>query len=242
MAIVSQTKTMIPKIIHQTAKTAEIPPKWEAFRQRIIELHPDWEYRLWTDSENLKFVAKEFPEYLQLFNDFPKGIMRADVIRYMLMYRLGGFYMDLDYEMIRPFDLCEHRVVLPYSRRLAEGDSVDRLGNAVFASEPGNPFWKMLLDDLLASPPVGENVDVESATGPNFVTRICLNLDATERQKLGIHMPDRILFHPEAPTTEKARKAILNNGRSYGIHHCHGTWRTYGFLKRSIRAVRNIFR
>lgn len=229
---------MIPKIIHQTSKTAEIPEKWETFRSRIIEMHPGWEYRLWTDSDNIEFVAKEFPEHLQLFKDYPKGIMRADVIRYMLMYRLGGFYMDLDYEMLKPFDLLDRRVVLPHSRRLAEGDSCDRMGNAVFASEPGNPFWKMLLDDLAANPPLQENVDVEAATGPNFVTKIYFSLPAEERDRLGIYAPDRILFHPETPRSKKDRENIVNNGKSYGIHHCHGTWREYGTLKKVVRKLK----
>jgi hypothetical protein len=35
---------VIPKIIHQTYKTEEIPEHWMAGQQAVKELHPDWEY------------------------------------------------------------------------------------------------------------------------------------------------------------------------------------------------------
>lgn len=47
----------IPNIIHQTAKTAEIPSKWRLSQQGAKNLHPDWEYCLWTDKDNDQPVA-----------------------------------------------------------------------------------------------------------------------------------------------------------------------------------------
>jgi mannosyltransferase OCH1-like enzyme len=35
---------LIPKIIHQTYKTEEIPEHWMAGQQAVQELHQDWEY------------------------------------------------------------------------------------------------------------------------------------------------------------------------------------------------------
>ncbi|MFZ0930337.1 MAG: glycosyltransferase, partial [Syntrophobacteraceae bacterium] len=99
---------MIPKLIHQTAKTHELPSEWRRFQQIVRELHPAWEYRLWTDEDNDAFVKKEYLNFLPVFRAFSKGIMRADVIRYLIMYRIGGLYLDLDYEMLKPFDLLAH--------------------------------------------------------------------------------------------------------------------------------------
>src|SRR5438105_9445997 len=45
--------SMIPKLIHQTAKTAEIPEKWRVYQKKVRALHPGWGYRLWTDEDNL---------------------------------------------------------------------------------------------------------------------------------------------------------------------------------------------
>jgi len=39
--------------------------------------------------------------------------MRADVIRYLITYRIGGLYLDLDYEMLQPFRHTDKELMLP---------------------------------------------------------------------------------------------------------------------------------
>ena len=220
---------VIPKRIHQTAPTARLPPRWAAFQRTVRRLHPDCEYRLWTDGDNFEFVHREFPEHAGMFDSLPRNIMRADVIRYMLMERIGGIYLDCDYEFLRPFDLWDHALVLPVSRSAAAGDDVDRLGNCVFASEPGHPFWRRVLAELAARPP-GREADVEEATGPNFLTRIWGA--ATPAERAGVLTPARSLFHPPTPKSPAERARIVADGAAYGIHYCDGTWRRPRWAKK----------
>ncbi len=37
-------KHVVPKIIHQTYKTAEIPEQWKETQKSCLELHPDYKY------------------------------------------------------------------------------------------------------------------------------------------------------------------------------------------------------
>ncbi len=211
----------IPKLLHQTWKTADFPEKWSVFRDKMIMLHPGWEYKLWTDEDNDEFVRREFPDFYEIFAGFSLGIMRADVIRYLLMYRLGGIYLDLDYEFLKPFDFEDASLVLPQNRSRSRGDSVDSIGNAVFASVPGHEFWKDVIEDLKYNPPrVKDRTEVVGATGPHFLSRIY------ERKLYqDILVTDRMLFHPPSPRTEDEYLAIVNNGISYGIHHGWGIWK-----------------
>ena len=87
---------MIPHIIHQTWKTRELPEKWKPLQEKLLDMHPGWEYRLWTDEEIDEFVRKEFPDFYSIYQSYPKHIMRVDVIRYLIMLRVGGLYLDLD--------------------------------------------------------------------------------------------------------------------------------------------------
>lgn len=41
----------VPKILHQTWKTKELPEKWKAAQQSCIDKHPGYEYKLWTDDD-----------------------------------------------------------------------------------------------------------------------------------------------------------------------------------------------
>jgi mannosyltransferase OCH1-like enzyme len=212
---------MIPKLIHQTAKTADIPEKWRSFQARLKELHPNWTYKLWTDADNLAFVTREYPDFLPVFTGLPKNIMRADVIRYLLMYRLGGLYMDLDYEMLKPFDLNEHDIVLPWEGGHSPGQ--ERICNSIFASAPGHPFWKMAIDALAANPPKGDG-PVEDQTGPGFLTGIMKRAEAAGMQ---LYRPDWQLFSPFIPASKRAYRRLVKAGTAYGIHYCHGTWRDW---------------
>jgi mannosyltransferase OCH1-like enzyme len=215
---------MIPRLIHQTAKTRDIPRKWREYQAKVQQLHPDWSYRLWTDEDNLAFVRTEFPEFLHTFQRLPKNIMRADVIRYLLLYKLGGLYLDLDYEMLKPFDLLEHEVVLPWER---DGACVS---NAFMAAAPGNRFFKMVIDDLAANPPLNAGVaEVENSTGPKYLTKM---LPRALEAGAEVHSPSGPLFSPPSPRSPRQYRKIVRENVAYGIHHCDGTWREHSIPRR----------
>jgi hypothetical protein len=63
-----------------------------------------WEHLFWTDRKNRLLVEARFPQYLELFDALPQNIMRADMIRYLILYEFGGVYADLDFQSLRPLD------------------------------------------------------------------------------------------------------------------------------------------
>lgn len=90
------TYSGIPKIIHQTWKTADIPDKWKPTQAKWKELHPDWVYILWTDESIRAYISQFYPEYLELHDSYEYNIQRADMIRYFVLHDFGGIYSDLD--------------------------------------------------------------------------------------------------------------------------------------------------
>ena len=212
---------MIPKLIHQTWKTNEIPPKWQPFVDTVKALNPGWTYKLWTDRENDEFVKNEFPDFYEVFSGFSRNIMRADVIRYLIMIKLGGVYLDLDYEVLKPFNFEDKKVILPLNRSIKYGDSKDELGNCFFASIAGHKFWRDVIDDLKNNPPsVTDYSQVVGATGPKLLTKIYQSKKYSD-----IITPERLVYHPPTPTKKKEIERIKNNGVSLGIHHPWGSWK-----------------
>ncbi|KAJ7228542.1 glycosyltransferase family 32 protein [Mycena pura] len=104
----------IPRILHQTWKTCTLPEKWRSISQECRDMMPDYEYMLWTDESSREFIARHYPWFLNTFDDYSYAILRADAIRYFVLYHYGGIYMDLDIGCLRPLDpLLVYPVILP---------------------------------------------------------------------------------------------------------------------------------
>lgn len=227
---------MIPKLIHQTAKTSAVDPKWAPFRKTLLEFHPGWTYRLWTDEDNLALLGDRRPDLMEVYRNMTQPAMRADLMRYIYMQQFGGLYLDLDYQFLKPFDLSDKSVVLP---RESDDDQPVYLGNCLLASEAGHPFWTALLDAIEASPPTKDTVRTEQDSvdqaGPGMVTRVWregFQDDST------IFVPPRFWFNPLIPRTDADTEALRARGESYGIHWCFGSWRDLTLWSKVKRRIR----
>lgn len=133
---------LIPKIIHQTYKTENIPEHWKEGRQKCLDLHPDYEYILWTDEMASEFIKEEYPWFLDTFENYKYPIERADAIRYFILSRYGGVYIDLD-------DGCERKLdpLLAFPAFLRKTSPLG-VSNDVMGSVPGHPFFLKALKSL----------------------------------------------------------------------------------------------
>tara|TARA_A100001015_G_C15002764_1_gene719292 strand:+ start:441 stop:1214 length:774 start_codon:yes stop_codon:yes gene_type:complete len=88
----------IPKKIFQTYSSFdEIDPLMKENIKKIQQEHKDWEYHFYShkdvESFILKFYGKKYlNSYLQIDPDY--GPARADLFRYLLLFKFGGVYLD----------------------------------------------------------------------------------------------------------------------------------------------------
>ncbi|KAF7558190.1 hypothetical protein G7Z17_g123 [Cylindrodendrum hubeiense] len=150
----------VPKLLHQSWKTTQLPAKFQKWSDSCRQQHPDWEWVLWTDDDNLRLVKEHFPWLEETYLGLPGNIYRADLARNLYMYKFGGVYADLDTECLRstPDGLEEYSI--PFSGvNETTGDAeasakiaiFGRMGtdmtyeqsipNAWMASSPGHPFF-----------------------------------------------------------------------------------------------------
>ena len=89
---------MIPKIIHQTAPADEKNwhPIWKECQQSWRDNFPDFEYIFWTDDDLKNLVQNNYPEFLELYDNFPHHIIRIDFARFCILHSYGGIYTDMD--------------------------------------------------------------------------------------------------------------------------------------------------
>ena len=80
----------IPRIIHQSWESVNIPSKWQTWSDSWRVKNPDWEWVLWTNEDNRALVAEYAPWFLQTYDALPGEISRADVMRNFYMFFFGG--------------------------------------------------------------------------------------------------------------------------------------------------------
>lgn len=166
--------SVVPKIIHQTYKTAVLPLHWEESRAAWQAHHPMWEYRFWTDADLRGLVATQYPELLPYYDFYPHPIQRVDAARYLILDAIGGVYSDLDLVPTRPID--------PF---LATGSETffalstnvtSCLTNSLMASAPGAEIWRHVRRELARwSPPawaLTKHFAIMTSTGPMMLDRV----------------------------------------------------------------------
>jgi mannosyltransferase OCH1-like enzyme len=214
---------VIPRIVHQVWKDETIPLKWRAAVESVKRYHPGWRYELWTDVRASRHIAEHHPKLAPIYEGFSRNIMRADVIRYALMHDFGGLYCDMDYEFLRPYDYHGTPLVLCLERDMAAGDDHYAVANFIFASEPGHPLWRDIIDDLIAHPPVVTQVnDIVPATGPGLVTRTFM---AGRSHYEPCRLTARPVFNPYRARGMNEHAVLRNGGVAYGFHHGSGSWK-----------------
>jgi hypothetical protein len=72
---------VIPKIVHQTARTKWLSPEEDRLGRRAKRLLPDWEMRLWDDRDNLDLLERHLPQFSARFKNIQRGIVKADIAR-----------------------------------------------------------------------------------------------------------------------------------------------------------------
>jgi hypothetical protein len=135
---------MIPKIIHQTGPTNKDDwhPLWFKCQESWKKHFPDYEYKFWNDEEIDFFVKTSYPQYWEMYQEFPVHIMKIDFVRFCFMDKFGGIYADLDFFCYKNFssEIKDKTYVVenPFGN--------DPIENSLMCSEPNSIFFKKCLE------------------------------------------------------------------------------------------------
>jgi mannosyltransferase OCH1-like enzyme len=144
----------IPRIIHQTWKTEHVPLHWNRTVESVRELNANqFEYRLWTDDDMHEFVRRKEPDlYQHTFLTYSLDIQRIDAFRYVILYHLGGLYIDMDNGCRQSFDSLLNilETLDSQSIHLAAFPRTSPIGisNGFMIATKGHPLFKILLSRL----------------------------------------------------------------------------------------------
>ena len=189
-------RVSVPHIIHQSWRTKKLESFHKAWQQTWLDNHPDWTYMFWTDSDNRKLVAEHFPWFLDVYDQFPRNIQRADCARYFYMLHFGGCYFDLDFESLKNLDPLMRNLQAAVSYMTTDTASEISIPNAFLASVPGHAFWYYVLQRVLLAFVGGEvnKDDVHRVTGPIMLKQAVADFQNTSpKQDLTVFSPKTVI-------------------------------------------------
>ncbi|OBT83049.1 hypothetical protein VE02_09227 [Pseudogymnoascus sp. 03VT05] len=171
--------------------------------------NPGYRYEVLTDSNDLMYVESHYgpaglnrPDIVETYRSLTAKIIKADLLRYLVMYVDGGLYTDIDVEALKPIDsfipdrynegdidmligveidqpeFKDHAILGPKSQSFCQW---------TFMAKPGLPVMLRLVDGILLwlqglsvaqGVPISQLVldfdEVISGTGPSAFTSAIL--------------------------------------------------------------------
>lgn len=97
---------MIEKNIFQSWYTKNLHPLIQQKIDFFKSLNPEYTYHLYTDDDMDNFVNEHFKgEIAECYNKLNIIVAKVDLWRYLVLYKYGGVYLDMDSSIEKP--LCE---------------------------------------------------------------------------------------------------------------------------------------
>lgn len=175
----------IPRIIHQTFYERELPEQLAANVAQLKANNGAWEYRFYDDADIVEFIARNYSAAVvkRFHRISPRyGAARADVFRYLLMYKVGGVYLDIKSLAARPLD----DVLQPGDQFILSGWNNDMqswgshyelrdIPSGEFQQwhivcAPGHPYLKAVLENVMAN--IDRYIPSLHGIGKNGVLRV----------------------------------------------------------------------
>lgn len=243
----------IPKIIHHIWLGSKLREKDEIFYESWLTHNADWTFIFWTDNpanynkgsvvvssfeelENILYngssnrivvdmrdLTFENRTYLEQSNNYGE---KSDILRYEIVYRFGGVYVDCDFECYKELTLFHHMYDFYTGLQPLDTNRV-QLGCALFGAVPNHPIMRSCVENIKHNRHIPQIV---AKTGPIFFTREFYKTAGRSTLK-DIAFPASY-FYPRGYEERHKPKSLWCKTESFATHHWAGSWlEPSGFVK-----------
>lgn len=209
----------IPNILHMIwIGQNDIPDYFYENMSAWKNLMPDWQIRTWTNSDlnqdNIEF------SYLNLINKSNIGAQKADLLRYYIVNKFGGYYVDCDItpkKSLDYLDIGSHDLILCHDLKIEWAYII----NAFFGSCSNHKVLNYILEQMynvnLSDP------NIHLTTGPAALG----NAYFTFKEDLNcLILPHWFFYRNKKGDIDLETNQILTEDKEgiFGSHQYASTW------------------
>jgi hypothetical protein len=197
----NETLKVIPKLIIKSYEDnySDLHVKFRDIFNSTLVNNPSYTMVYLNGKEREQFIAQIYPSFLNLYRSLIPGAFRADVFRYLILYRYGGIYNDMGIRYMRKIE----ETVLPHDEFVMPVDlDQSALYNAFIASYPRHPLIKQVIIDTM------DNIYYQRYG--------CNALDITSPKTFGRAYHKMNELHPDSATISAGHQT-LNHGHKYHL-------------------------
>ena len=232
--ISDKSKVLIPKKIHQIwLGEKSFPRICKRWMNSWKDLNPQWEYKLW-DEKNIKELnVEDLNVYSKKFNPG----YRSDILRYVILKKFGGMYVDTDFECLKslPTNILQYKFIA--GTMFGNNPCI---GNSILMSAPNF----LLLDNILSyikQKDYKNDINyIIKNSGPDTVTREFFNLNKLNQNECLILPSNYFYPYPNFMLNKQIDRYREIEDVSIGIHHWQMTWmkgNTFNRIKNKLKEI-----
>lgn len=208
--------TAIPKVIHYIWVGGKpLTPMAEHCLASWSKFLPDYEIKLWNEDN-----SPMEHQYVRAMYEKKKWAFVSDYIRFFVLEREGGIYLDTDMEVLRSFDGLRSATAQGFVGSSSSG----QLESSIVAAPAGAQFLRAAL------------AFYDADTGHSIVDTSPLVLErAIKAQKNAAPtVYDYTYFHP---CNEGEHCSTVKLGNAYARHHWAESWVPYARVRKIARRL-----
>lgn len=150
----------IPKKLWYKLGPRGLTAESRTWTDSCIQQNPEYEHKFMTDDLSEAWVAEHFaehPEVVETYHNLTVPIVKADILRYLLLFVEGGVYNDLDVTCNVPIDdwvpaqyYANSSLVVGWEFDVGWGENIVReFATWTIMSKPASPHIWTLIQDII---------------------------------------------------------------------------------------------
>lgn len=180
---------MISKNIFQTFYTKKIPTPIVEIIDKLKQNNPEYNYYFYDDDEIIEFIKNSYTkEILNVYNKLQIGAAKADFWRYLILYKFGGVYIDLDSKINIPIDNIINKEDKALITRERNPNSFVQW---CLFFEQNHPILKLTIKKVIENINSKQYQELDFITGPPVISEVI------EKYYKHLNLPESIYKTPD---------------------------------------------